>query len=248
MTKKQVLPYVYKKNSKKSQVREMFDSISSRYDIINRIISVGLDIKWRGNIVKLLEPKKPKKILDVATGTGDLAIALGETQATEIIGIDISDRMLEIGKRKVQKSKWRKKIKMEIGDGEKINYPTNYFDAVTVSFGVRNFENLDKALSEIFRILQPKGELVILETAIPQGFPNNYLYKIYTQNIMPLSGAFISKDKSDYKYLYLSAKAFPFGKAFNKILEKNGFIVIKNVPQGFGVALIYHAYKPVLNV
>ena len=248
MAKKQVLPYVDKKSSKKSQVREMFDSISSRYDIINRIISVGLDIKWRGNIVKLLEPKKPKKILDVATGTGDLAIALGETQATEIIGIDISDRMLEIGKRKVQKSKWRKKIKMEIGDGEKINYPTNYFDAVTVSFGVRNFQNLDKALSEIFRILQPKGELVILETAIPQGFPNNYLYKIYTQNIMPIIGAFISKDKSAYKYLYLSAKAFPFGKAFNKILEKNGFIVIKNVPQGFGVALIYHAYKPVLNV
>ena len=137
---------------------------------------------------------------------------------------------------------------MEIGDGEKINYPTNYFDAVTVSFGVRNFENLDKALLEIFRILQPKGELVILETAIPQGFPNNYLYKIYTRNIMPIIGAFISKDKSAYKYLYLSAKAFPFGKAFNKILEKNGFIVIKNIPQGFGVALIYHAYKPVLNV
>ena len=219
----------------------MFDSISSRYDIINRIISVGLDIKWRGNIVKLLEPKKPKRILDVATGTGDLAIALGETQATEIIGIDISDRMLEIGKRKVQKSKWRKKIKMEIGDGEKINYPTNYFDAVTVSFGVRNFENLDKALSEIFRILQPKGELVILETAIPQGFPNNYLYKIYTQNIMPIIGAFIYKDKSAYKYLYLSAKAFPFGKAFNKILEKNGFIVIKNVPRlrgGFDISCV----------
>lgn len=222
----------------------MFDSISSRYDIINRIISGGLDIKWRGNIVKLLEPKKPKKILDVATGTGDLAIALGETQATEIIGIDISDRMLEIGKRKVQKSKWRKKIKMEIGDGEKINYPTNYFDAVTVSFGVRNFENLDKALSEIFRILKPKGELVILETAIPHGFPNNYLYKIYTQNIMPIIGAFISKDKSAYKYLYLSAKAFPFGKAFNTVLENNGFIIIKNIPQGFGVAFIYHAYKP----
>ena len=132
MTRKQVLPYVDKKGSKKSQIREMFASISSRYDILNRVISGGLDIKWRENIVKLLEPKKPTKILDVATGTGDLAIALGETQATEIIGIDISDRMLEIGKRKVQKSKWRKKIKMEIGDGEKINYPTNYFDAVTV--------------------------------------------------------------------------------------------------------------------
>lgn len=248
MTRKQVLPYVDKKGSKKSQIREMFDSISSRYDILNRVISGGLDIKWRKNIVRLIEPKKPKKILDLATGTGDLAIALGETQATEIIGIDISDRMLEIGKRKVKKSKWHKKIKMEIGDGEKINYPTNYFDAVTVSFGVRNFENLDKSLLEIFRILRPKGELVILETAIPQGFPINYLYKLYARNIMPVIGSFISKDKSAYKYLYLSAKAFPFGKAFNKILEKNGFLVIKNIPQGFGVAFIYHAYKPLLNV
>ena len=248
MTRKQVLPYVDKKGSKKSQIREMFDSISSRYDILNRVISGGLDIKWRENIVRLIEPKKPKKILDVATGTGDLAIALGETLASEIIGIDISEQMLEIGKKKVERNQLQKNIKMEIGDGEKINYPNNYFDAVTVSFGVRNFENLDKGLLEIYRVLKPGSELVILETSIPQSFPLNYLYHLYTLYFLPLIGSFFSKDKSAYKYLSSSAKSFPFGKAFNKILKKNGFVVIDNIPQSFGVASIYHSQKPLLDV
>ena len=248
MNKKQVLPYVPKKNSKKSQVRQMFDSISPRYDFINRIISGGLDIKWRKNLVKVLKPKKPTKILDVATGTGDLAIALGETLASEIIGIDISEQMLEIGKKKVERNQLQKNIKMEIGDGEKINYPNNYFDAVTVSFGVRNFENLDKGLLEIYRVLKPGSELVILETSIPQSFPLNYLYHLYTLYFLPLIGSFFSKDKSAYKYLSFSAKSFPFGKAFNKILKKNGFVVIDNIPQSFGVVSIYHSQKPILDV
>ncbi len=245
MSKKQVLPYVHKKNSKKSQVRQMFNSISCRYDFINRIISGGLDIKWRKNLVRVLKPKNPKKILDVATGTGDLAIALRESMASEIIGIDISERMLEIGKKKVEKNQLQKNIKMEIGDAESINYPANYFDAVTVSFGVRNFENLDKGLLEIYRVLKPGCELVILETSIPQSFPLNYLYRLYTIYFMPLIGSFFSKDKSAYKYLSLSAKVFPFGIAFNKILEKNRFIVKENISQTFGVATIYHAYKPI---
>ena len=248
MNKKQVLPYVSKKNSKKSQVRQMFDSISPRYDFINRIISGGLDIKWRKNLVEVLKPKKPKKILDVATGTGDLAIALGDTLASEIIGIDISEQMLEIGKKKVERNQLQQNIKMEIGDGEKINYPNNYFDAVTVSFGVRNFENLDKGLLEIYRVLKPGSELVILETSIPQSFPLNYLYHLYTLYFLPLIGSFFSKDKSAYKYLSSSAKSFPFGKAFNKILKKNGFVVIDNIPQSFGVASIYHSQKPSLDV
>ena len=248
MNKKQVLPYVQNKNSKKFQVRRMFDSISPRYDFINRIISGGLDIKWRKNLVEVLKPKKPKKILDVATGTGDLAIALGETLASEIIGIDISEQMLEIGKKKVERNQLQQNIKMEIGDGEKINYPNNYFDAVTVSFGVRNFENLDKGLLEIYRVLKPGSELVILETSIPQSFPLNYLYHFYTLYFLPLIGSFFSKDKSAYKYLSSSAKSFPFGKAFNKILKKNGFVVIDNIPQSFGVASIYHSQKPLLDV
>ncbi|PWH11479.1 bifunctional demethylmenaquinone methyltransferase/2-methoxy-6-polyprenyl-1,4-benzoquinol methylase UbiE [Bacteroidetes bacterium SCGC AAA795-G10] len=244
MSKKQVLPYVHKKNSKKSQVRQMFNSISCRYDFINRIISGGLDIKWRKNLVRLIKLKNPKKILDVATGTGDLAIALGESMASEIIGIDISERMLEIGKKKVKKNQLQKNIKLEIGDAERINYPANYFDAVTVSFGVRNFENLDKGLLEIYRVLKPGCELVILETSIPKSFPLNYLYRLYTIYFLPLIGSFFSKDKSAYKYLSLSAKFFPFGIAFNKILEKNRFIVKENISQTFGVATIYHAYKP----
>lgn len=248
MSKKQVLPYVHKKNSKKSQVRQMFNSISCRYDFINRIISGGLDIKWRKNLVRVLKPKNPKKILDVATGTGDLAIALGESMASEIIGIDISERMLEIGKKKVEKNQLQKNITMKIGDGEKINYPNNYFDAVTVSFGVRNFENLDKGLLEIYRVLKPGCELVILETSIPQSFPLNYLYHLYTLYFLPLIGSFFSKDKSAYKYLSSSAKSFPFGKAFNKILKKNGFVVIDNIPQSFGVVSIYHSQKPILDV
>ena len=248
MNKKQVLPYVQNKNSKKFQVRRMFDSISPRYDFINRIISGGLDIKWRKNLVKVLKPKKPTKILDVATCTGDLAIALGETLASEIIGIDISEQMLEIGKKKVERNQLQQNIKMEIGDGEKINYPNNYFDAVTVSFGVRNFENLDKGLLEIYRVLKPGSELVILETSIPQSFPLNYLYHLYTLYFLPLIGSFFSKDKSAYKYLSSSAKSFPFGKAFNKILKKNGFVVINNIPQSFGVASIYHSQKPLLDV
>ena len=137
---------------------------------------------------------------------------------------------------------------MEIGDAERINYPDNYFDAVTVSFGVRNFENLDKGLLEIFRVLKPGKELVILETSIPQSFLFNYLYHFYTRCFLPIIGSFFSKDKSAYKYLSLSAKVFPFGIAFNKILEKNGFTVKENISQTFGVATIYHAYKPISNI
>ena len=168
MSKKQVLPYQNKNSSKKTQVRQMFDGISPQYDMMNRIISGGIDVKWRKNVVALLLPKKPQKILDVATGTGDLAVALSQTQAKEIVGIDISEGMLDIGKKKLKKSRWGKNIKMEIGDSENIGYPANYFDAVTVAFGVRNFENLDKGLLEILRVLRPGGDLVILEPAVPR--------------------------------------------------------------------------------
>ena len=222
----------------------MFDGISPQYDLMNRIISGGIDIKWRKNVVALLLPKKPKKILDVATGTGDLAVALAQTHAAEIVGIDISKGMLDIGKKKVKKSQWDKKIIMEIGDSENIGYPANYFDAVTVAFGVRNFENLDKGLLEILRVLRPGGDLIILETAVPQKFPLRQFYRLYTHFVMPLIGWFFSKDKSAYQYLSDSANTFPFGKAFNNILAKNGFIAIEDIPQTLGVASIYCAQKP----
>ncbi len=222
----------------------MFDGISPQYDLMNRIISVGIDVKWRKNVVELLLAKKPQKILDVATGTGDLAIALSKTHAKEIVGIDISEGMLDIGKKKVKKSQWGKNIKMEIGDSENIDYPANYFDVVTVAFGVRNFENLDKGLSEILRVLRPGGNLVILETAVPQKFLLHKFYLLYTHFVMPVVSWFFSKDKSAYKYLSDSANTFPFGEAFNNILSKNGFIEIEDIPQTLGVASIYCAQKP----
>ena len=224
----------------------MFDGISPQYDMMNRIISGGIDVKWRKNVVALLLPKKPQKILDVATGTGDLAVALSQTQAKEIVGIDISEGMLDIGKKKVKKSRWGKNIKMEIGDSENIGYPANYFDAVTVAFGVRNFENLDKGLLEILRVLRPGGDLVILETAVPRKFPLRQFYRLYTHFVMPVVGWFFSKDKSAYQYLSDSANAFPFGEAFNNILKKIGFIEVEDIPQKLGVASIYCAKKPTL--
>ena len=239
-----MLPYKDKKSSKKTQVRQMFDGISPQYDLMNRIISGGIDIKWRKNVVSMLIEKQPEKILDVATGTGDLAIALLQTKATEIIGIDISEGMLDIGKQKVRNNQWDQKIKMQIGDSENIDYPDDYFDAATVAFGVRNFENLDKGLSEILRVLRPGGDLIILETAVPNNYLLRQFYHLYTQFIMPVIGNMFSKDKSAYQYLSDSAAAFPFGKAFNNILAKNGFIKIEDIPQTLGVASIYRAQKP----
>ena len=244
MVNKQVVPYQDEKNDKKIQIRKMFDKISSNYDLLNRIISVGVDVLWRKKVVSLLIPEKPKKVIDIATGTGDLAIELMKTNANEIVGLDISPGMLEISDKKVKNRKFNNRIKMVVGDSEKLSYPDNYFDAATVAFGVRNFENLDKGLSEIYRVLRRGGNLVILETAVPQKFPIRQFYNFYTHKIMPIFGLLLSKDKSAYRYLSNSAAAFPFGTAFNNILIKNGFISVKNLPQTFGVASIYCAKKP----
>ena len=242
--KKQVVPYKNQKENKKKQVRQMFDGISKDYDLLNRVISGGIDVRWRKNVVSYLIPEKPKKILDIATGTADLAIELTKTNAEEIVGLDISPGMLEIGKQKVASKGMDKVIKMVIGDSEKLDYNDAYFDAVTVAFGVRNFENLDKGLQEINRVLQPGGNLVILETAVPTNFPMKQFYGFYTQKVLPILGSLFSKDKAAYRYLSDSAAAFPFGKVFNNILLKNGFIEVKDFPQTLGVASIYCAKKP----
>tara|TARA_B110000977_G_scaffold198321_1_gene282920 strand:- start:414 stop:1148 length:735 start_codon:yes stop_codon:yes gene_type:complete len=242
--KKQVVPYKNQKENKKKQVRQMFDGISKDYDLLNRVISGGIDVRWRKNVVSYLIPEKPKKILDIATGTADLAIELTKTNAEEIVGLDISPGMLEIGKQKVTSKGMDKVIKMVIGDSEKLDYNDAYFDAVTVAFGVRNFENLDKGLQEINRVLQPGGNLVILETAVPTNFPMKQFYGFYTQKVLPILGSLFSKDKAAYRYLSDSAAAFPFGKVFNNILLKNGFIEVKDFPQTLGVASIYCAKKP----
>lgn len=240
---KNITPYKNSELGKKEQVAQMFDSISGNYDGLNRVISFGIDIKWRKKVLKLVAEKKPKSVLDIATGTGDLAILMTNTSAEEIIGLDISAGMLEVGKKKIKDKKLDNKIEMVLGDSENIPYPDNYFDAITVAFGVRNFENLEKGLTEILRVLKPNGIFVILETSVPTKFPYKQGYAFHTRFILPIIGKLFSKDKSAYKYLSDSANIFPFGETLNNILRKVGFIDVKHLPQTFGVATIYQASK-----
>jgi len=242
--KKEIRPYQNQQGSKKEQVITMFDTISKEYDLLNRVISLGIDIKWRNRLVQKIAAKQPKNILDVATGTGDLAVALCKTGASSIVGLDISPGMLAIGKEKVLSKGLSDIIEMHIGDSENLSYETASFDAVTVAFGVRNFENLEKGLSEIYRVLKPGGQLAILETSVPTRFPYKQGYRFYAGFLMPLIGKIFSKDRAAYGYLSDSAAHFPFGKAFNNILLKIGFIEVVDDPQTLGVATIYSATKP----
>lgn len=240
---KKVKPYKTSKLGKKEQVTQMFDAISGNYDGLNRVISFGIDIKWRNRVVAILKKKNPTNILDIATGTGDLAINLVKTGAEKIIGLDISHGMLEVGKKKIAGKGLDKTIEMIVGDSEYLPFEDNSFDAVTVAFGVRNFENLEKGLSEIYRVLKPSGTFVVLETSVPTKTPFKQGYWFYTKNILPLIGKLFSKDRSAYTYLSESAAVFPYGQAFNNILGKIGFIAMENKPQTFGVASIYVATK-----
>ena len=238
-----VKPYKDSQLGKKEQVAKMFDTISKEYDGLNRVISFGIDIKWRKKVVEIIGKSYPDKILDIATGTGDLAINLTKTKASKIIGLDISEGMLNVGRKKIEKLQLNNQIEMVFGDSENIPFENNYFDAITVAFGVRNFENLEKGLSEIYRVLKPTGTFVVLETSVPTKTPYKQGYKLYSTKILPTIGKLFSKYKSAYKYLSDSAASFPHGKAFNNILEKIGFINVENKPQTFGVASIYIAKK-----
>lgn len=240
---KKVTPYKNSKLDKKGQVTQMFDTISKEYDGLNRVISFGIDVKWRNKVVKLVAKNNPKNILDIATGTGDLAISLASTNAKEIIGLDISDGMLEVGRQKIKAKNLDSIISMVIGDSEDLPFEDNTFDAITVSFGVRNFEHLEKGLAEILRVLKPNGIFVILETSIPTNPIYKTGYKAYTKLILPTIGKLFSKDRVAYKYLCESASVFPYGKALNNILAKIGFINVQHKPQTMGVATIYSASK-----
>ena len=240
---KNVNPYKESELGKKAQVTKMFDTISKNYDGLNRVISFGIDVKWRKKVVKLVKTAHPKSILDIATGTGDLAINLTQTGATKIIGLDISPGMLEVGKEKVTEKNLQEKVEMVIGDSENLPFEDASFDAITVAFGVRNFENLEKGLREIQRVLKPKGTFVVLETSVPTKFPFKQGYFFYSKYVLPTIGRLFSKDKIAYNYLSESAAVFPFGEEFNNILRKTGFIHVENKPQTFGVASIYVASK-----
>ena len=240
---KNITPYKDSSLGKKEQVTQMFDNISGSYDGLNRVISLGIDVKWRKKVVTLVAKKNPEIILDIATGTGDLAILMAATSAKKIIGLDLSAGMLEVGKKKIEDKKLAEKIEMVLGDSENIPFPDNHFDAITVSFGIRNFETLEKGLAEIYRVLKPNGIFVILETSVPTKFPFSQGYAFYTKFILPIIGKIFSKDDKAYGYLSESAANFPFGENLNNILRKNSFIECKAMPQTFGVATIYTATK-----
>jgi demethylmenaquinone methyltransferase/2-methoxy-6-polyprenyl-1,4-benzoquinol methylase len=242
--KKKVTPYKNSSLKKKEQVEQMFDTISGNYDDLNRVISLGADTKWRKKVVKMVADRNPESILDIATGTGDLAIKFATaTQAKRIIGLDISEGMLNMAKKKISGSEISEKLIFVQGDSEALDFEDNLFDVVTVSFGIRNFENLEKGLSEIYRVLKKNGFFVILETSVPTKSPFKQGYHFYSSHILPLIGKLFSKDKVAYSYLSESASLFPFGNELNNILRKNGFIEVENKPQTFGVATIYTATK-----
>ena len=241
---KKITPYKDSSEGKKRQVEQMFDTISEEYDDLNRVISLGSDVSWRKKVIKLVSEKNVETVLDIATGTGDLALQFAEkTDAKKIVGLDLSNGMLQVARKKVSGKPYSNKVEFIQGDSEELPFEDNSFDAITVSFGIRNFENLEKGLSEILRVLRKGGIFVILETSVPTNFPFKQGYHLYSKNILPLIGRLFSKDKVAYKYLSESASAFPFGEALNNILREIGFKEVENKPQTFGVATIYTATK-----
>ncbi len=238
-----VKPYKDQDSSRKEQVTKMFDNISGNYDFMNRLMTFGIDVKWRKKVVKMVAQTKPKKILDIATGTGDFAIMLADIKPDKIVGLDISQGMLEVGKKKVAEKGLEHLIEMVLGDSENLPFDDNSFDAVTVGFGVRNFENLNKGLQEIYRVLRPGGIFIVLETSQPEKFPFKQGFKFYSKYVIPFLGRLFSKDQKAYEYLPESAEAFPYGEAFNNILKKNQFKSVQNYPLMFGSASIYKAFK-----
>jgi demethylmenaquinone methyltransferase / 2-methoxy-6-polyprenyl-1,4-benzoquinol methylase len=239
-----VVPDKNSEGSKKQQVAAMFDDIAFKYDFLNRFLSAGIDIGWRKKAIRQLVDLQPKKILDVATGTADVAImTTGILKADKIIGIDISDGMLEIGRQKVAKAGFENTIELLNGDSETIKFDDNSFDAVTVAFGVRNFQQLEKGLSEIRRVLKPGGKLVVLEFSKPKMPGVKTMYNLYMKVICPNLGKLFSKNRNAYKYLDESIQHFPEGKNFTSILDNLGYINTYCKPLSLGICSIYCGTK-----
>ncbi|WP_149241510.1 bifunctional demethylmenaquinone methyltransferase/2-methoxy-6-polyprenyl-1,4-benzoquinol methylase UbiE [Dyadobacter sp. 32] len=238
-----VVPYKDKDGSKREQVAEMFDNISPKYDLLNHVLSGGVDIYWRKRAVKLLRKQQPKVILDIATGTGDFAIEALSLKPDKIVGVDISEGMLAVGREKIAKIGKQNIITLQTGDSESLTFEDNYFDAVIVSFGVRNFQNLLAGLTEMNRVMKPNGTCVVVEFSKPRSFPFKQLYNGYFKYILPLIGKTISKDSSAYTYLPESVQAFPDGEAFLEIYNKAGFKNTKCIPLTFGICSIYIGHK-----
>ncbi len=243
MERKEVKPYGDTNRSKKEEVAEMFNNISGRYDFLNHFLSLGIDKIWRKKAVKMLKEIDPKRILDIATGTGDFAIESLKLNPDEIVGMDISEGMLQVGREKMVKRKVDHIISMRLGDSEDLPFEDNYFDALTVGFGVRNFQNLEKGLSEMLRVVRPGGKLIVLEFSKPKKFPVKQYYHFHSKYIIPFFGKTISKDSSAYTYLPESVAAFPEGKDFENILTKLGYKNVQSKLVAGGIATIYSGTK-----
>lgn len=235
-----VTPYNSKK-TKKEQVKNMFNKIAFSYDFLNHSLSLGMDYYWRKKAIQLLP--NPKKILDIATGTGDFAITASKYTNASIIGIDIAKNMLDIAKVKIQKKNLEKRIKLKLADSEKMPFENKEFDAITVGFGVRNFQNLEKSLLAMYEVLKVGGMIVVLEPTKPKKFPIKQLYNVYFNYILPFVGGVISKDKHAYSYLVDSVDSFASGNDFCKKLQKIGFQKCRYTSLTFGVVTLYTAIK-----
>ena len=227
----------------KQRVRSLFDSIAYRYDLLNHLLSGGIDFYWRRRAVEHLNDIQPKTILDVATGTADFAIATMRLKPEKVIGVDIAEAMLRIGRGKLKKRGLDNVITLYSGEAESIQFETGSFDAAIVAFGARNFEHLEKGLSEMRRVLRDGGKIVVLEFSRPRVFPFKQLYFFYFKTILPLVGKLVSKHREAYTYLPDTVMKFPEGKAFLKILQKIGFTKIEEERLTFGIATIYAGIK-----
>jgi len=239
---KVVKPYNTDK-SKKEEVAQMFNNIAANYDFLNHFLSLGIDHLWRKRAVKELKAVQPKRILDIATGTGDFAIANLKLQPNQVVGLDISEGMLEVGRQKMKKKGVDNIVSMILGDSEDLPFEDNYFDGLTVGFGVRNFENLEKGLGEMLRVIRPGGKAVILEFSKPKVFPVKQAFGLYSKYFIPFFGKRISKDEKAYAYLPESVAAFPEGKDFEAVLAKVGYKQINSIPVSGGIATIYTGIK-----
>lgn len=237
----QVKPY-NTKAGKKSEVEDMFDNIAPKYDLLNHVLSMKIDVLWRNTLVKWMQKDQPKEVLDVATGTGDLAIAVQKGTSAKVVGLDLSQQMLNVGIEKIKKLNLDQQISMQKGDAENLPFESNKFDAVSVAFGVRNFENLEKGLAELRRVVKEEKSVYILEFSKVEGFLGPF-YMFYFKNILPQIGKLVSKDNRAYTYLPDSVNAFPYGEKMKNILLNTGFKKVEYKKLSLGIATIYKATK-----
>ncbi|WEK20125.1 MAG: bifunctional demethylmenaquinone methyltransferase/2-methoxy-6-polyprenyl-1,4-benzoquinol methylase UbiE [Candidatus Pedobacter colombiensis] len=239
-----ITPYQSQDATKKEQVATMFNNISGTYDFLNHFLSLGIDILWRKKAIKELKAIKPRIMLDVATGTGDFAFeAINILKPEKIIGVDISEGMLNVARKKISERNLQHIFSVQMGDSEGLHFPDDHFDAITVAFGVRNYQNLEKGLADMYRVLKPEGKIVILEFSKPRAFPIKQGYNFYAQQVLPFFGKVFSKDRRAYTYLPESVAAFPDGADFIKLMDKVGFKKSKDIRLTFGISAIYTGVK-----